>query len=213
MTSAAGVASFRNVQGGDPDAKRHIIEVMGGGAAFLDYDKDGNLDILLVRGSTIERFQREKGDPVCALFRGDGRGHFADVTRQAGLGGARGWGMGVVIADYDNDGWEAYTSQATGVISSFITAETVRLKTWLERPASKAACGVPGAAFADFNRDGRLDLYVANYLDYPLDRLRPRDDSCNYRGFPVFCGPRGIPGARDAIYMSDRLRTFSRCSH
>ena len=129
VTSAAGVASFRNVQGGDPDAKRHIIEVMGGGAAFLDYDKDGNLDILLVRGSTIERFQREKGDPVCALFRGDGRGHFADVTRQAGLGGARGWAWALSLPITTTMGGRTYTSQATGVISSFITAETVRLKT------------------------------------------------------------------------------------
>jgi len=179
VTSAAGVASFRNVQGGDPDAKRHIIEVMGGGAAFLDYDKDGNLDILLVRGSTIERFQREKGDPVCALFRGDGRGHFADVTRQAGLGGARGWGMGVVIADYDNDGWEDIYITGYGRNFLFHNRGDRTFEDVAQAAGVQGGLWSTGAAFADFNRDGRLDLYVANYLDYPLDRLRPRDDSCN----------------------------------
>src|SRR5437879_2670038 len=93
VTDRSGLAGFRNVQGGDPNAKPHILEVMGGGAAFLDYNNDGNLDILLVRGSSIEKFRKSGGDPVCALYRGDGKGHFEDVTRAAGLTAARGWGM------------------------------------------------------------------------------------------------------------------------
>ena len=105
VTEKAGLSAFRNVQG-DANAKPHILEVMGGGAAFLDYNNDGNLDILLVRGSTIEKYRQDGGDPVCSLYRGDGKGHFTDVTRQAGLANSRGWGMGVAVADYDNDGWQ-----------------------------------------------------------------------------------------------------------
>src|SRR5690349_488154 len=78
VTDRSGLAGFRNVQGGDPNSKPHILEVMGGGAAFLDYNNDGNLDILLVRGSSIEKFQQGGGDSVCALYRGDGKGHFED---------------------------------------------------------------------------------------------------------------------------------------
>src|SRR5438132_611121 len=105
VTEKAGLGSFRNVQGGDPKTKPHILEVMGGGAAFLDYNNDGNLDILLVRGSTIANYPAKGGDSVCALYRGDGKGLFKDVTHEAGLDTARGWGMGVAVADYDNDGW------------------------------------------------------------------------------------------------------------
>src|SRR5438034_2987873 len=84
VTKEAGLGAFRNVQG-NPVSKPHIIEVMGGGAAFLDFNRDGNLDILLVRGSTIEQFRESGGDPVCALYRGDGHGHFVDVTAAAKL--------------------------------------------------------------------------------------------------------------------------------
>src|SRR6185436_8475942 len=80
VTAKAGLDGFRNVQGGDPIVKAHILEVMGGGAAFLDYNNDGNLDILLVRGSTIENFRKAGGDAVCALYRSDGKEHFEDVT-------------------------------------------------------------------------------------------------------------------------------------
>jgi len=201
VTKEAGLAAFRNVQGGVA-AKPHILEVMGGGAAFLDYNGDGNLDILLVRGSTIERFRQGGGDPVCALYRGDGRGHFVDVTEAAKLN-ARGWGMGVAVADYDNDGRDdifitgygrnfLYHNRGDGSFEEAAAQAGVEKTTWSL-----------GAAFADLDRDGNLDLYVANYIEYPLDRLPKRDASCNYRGFPVFCGPRGLPGARDALYLGD----------
>ncbi len=208
VTQKAGIGAFRNVQGGDPNNKPHIIEVMGGGAAFLDYNNDGNLDILLVRGSTIDNFRKKGGDAVCALYRGDGKGHFEDVTRAAGLSASHGWGMGVTVADYDNDGWQDI--YVTGYGRNFLFHN--RHDGTFEEVAAKA--GIQGgqwsmgAAFADFDRDGRLDLYVANYLDYPLEHLPVHDSSCNYRGFSVFCGPRGIPGARDAIYFGQADGTF-----
>jgi hypothetical protein len=205
VTEASGLAAFRNVQG-DAHSKPHIIEVMGGGAAFLDYDHDGNLDIILVRGSTIERF-RQGGDPVCALYRGDGQGRFEDVTARAGMI-AHGWGMGVAVADYDGDGWEDV--YITGYGPNFLFRNLGNAK--FDEVASQAGVSDArwsmGAAFADIDGDGDLDLYVANYLEYPLDRLPKRDASCNYRGFAVFCGPRGLPGSRDALFLNEGKGRF-----
>lgn len=202
VTRKAGLSSFRNVQGGDSANKPHIIEVMGGGAAFLDYNNDGKLDILLVRGSTIEKF-RAGGDPVCALYRGDGRGHFEDVTQSSGISMSRGWGMGVAVADYDGDGWQDIYITGYGRNFLFHNRHDGSFEEVAGKTGVKGGSWGMGAAFADFDGDGNLDLYVANYLDYPLDHLPVRDSSCNYRGFSVFCGPRGLAGARDALYLND----------
>ena len=91
-----------NICGGA--AKDYIVEVNGNGAAFFDYDNDGDVDALIVNGSTLSNM-KQGGDQMIALFRNDGNGHFADVTRASGLS-ARGWGMGTCIADYDNDGFQ-----------------------------------------------------------------------------------------------------------
>lgn len=199
VTADSGLTSFKGIQGSEK--KDHIIEVMGGGAAFLDYDADGNLDILLVRGSTIEEY-RQGGSPVCALFRGDGQGHFQDVTEESGLT-KRGWGQGVAVADYDNDG--NVDIFVTGYGGNFLFRNLGGGK--FEEVGARAGVSETrwslGAAFTDVDRDGHLDLYVANYLDYPLDRIPQRDASCNYRGFAVFCGPRGLPGLRDSLFLND----------
>ena len=202
VTEKAGLSAFRNVQG-DATAKPHIIEVMGGGAAFLDYNNDGNLDILLVRGSTIEKYRQNGGDPVCSLYRGDGKGHFTDVTRQAGLADSHGWGMGVAVADYDNDGWQDIYVTGYGRNFLFHNRHDGTFEEVAEKAGVKGGGWSMGAAFGDFDRDGHLDLYVSNYLQYPLDHLPVHDSSCNYRGISVFCGPRGLPGQRDSIYFGD----------
>jgi hypothetical protein len=199
VTQESGLSSFRNVQGSL--LKQHIVETMGGGAAFLDYDRDGNLDVLLVRGTTIEALS-EGGDLVCALFRGDGRGHFQDVTADSGLT-ARGWGMGVVVADYDNDGWEDIYITCYGPNYLFHNLGDGKF----EEVEARAGVADPrwsvGASFADVDHDGNLDLYVANYLEYDLSRLPKRSAPCTYRGFGVFCGPRGLRGSRDALFLND----------
>ena len=199
VTEDAGLSGFIGVQGSE--RKDHIIEVMGGGAGFLDYDADGNLDILLVLGSTIEQFPKG-GDPMAALYRGDGKGYFKEVTKSAGLT-KRGWGQGVAVADYDNDGHvdifltgyggnALYQNLGDGTFREVGAAAGVANSQWSL-----------GAAFTDIDRDGDLDLYVSNYLSYPLDRFPERDANCNYRGFAVFCGPRGLPGLRDSLYIND----------
>ena len=199
VTSEAGIGTFKNIQGSL--SKQHIIETMGGGAAFLDFDRDGNLDVLLVRGSTIEHLQTG-GDVVCALFRGDGHGHFRDVTESSGIT-ARGWGMGVAVADYDNDGWDDIYITCYGPNYLFHNLGDGRF----QEVAAQAGVADPrwsvGAAFADIDHDGDLDLYVANYLEYDLSRLPKRTAACSYRGFDVFCGPRGLRGSRDALFLND----------
>ena len=154
VTKGSGLEEFVNTQGGS--AKQHIIETMGGGAAFLDYNNDGNLDILLVRGTTVERFQ-QGGDVVCALFRGDGHGHFQDVTEVSGIK-ARGWGMGVAVADYDNDGREDIYITCYGPNYLFHNLGNGKF----EEVATKAGVADPrwsvSAAFADIDHDGDLDL-------------------------------------------------------
>ena len=199
VTQESGLGGFTNVQGSP--LKQHIIETMGGGAAFLDYDRDGNLDILLVRGTTIEAF-RKGGELVCALFRGDGHGHFQDVTAASGIN-ARGWGMGVAVADYDNDGWEDIYVTCYGPNYLFHNLGNGKF----EEVAAQAGVADPrwsvSAAFADIDHDGYLDLYVANYLEYDLSRLAQHSAHCTYRGFDVFCGPRGLPGSRDALFVND----------
>ncbi|MBC7924212.1 MAG: CRTAC1 family protein [Bryobacteraceae bacterium] len=210
VTEKAGLSRFRNLQGGDAGSKLHIVEVMGGGAAFLDFDKDGKLDVLLVAGSTVESYRKKGGNPVCALYRGDGKGNFVEVTKAAGLATSRGWAMGVAVADVDNDGWEDVL--VTGYGRNFLFRN--RGNGSFEEIAEKAGvAGQPGtwgmgAAFGDLDRDGNLDLYIANYLDYPLDNVPARDSSCNYLGYQVFCGPRGLPAQRDALYFGDGKGRF-----
>ena len=203
-TAQSGLETFMGVQGGP--GKQHIIEVMGGGAAFLDYDADGFLDVLLVRGSTIEQM-RAGGDRMCALFRGDGRGRFEDVTAEAGLT-ALGWGQGVAVADYDGDGRVDLFLTGYGGNALYRNLGDGTF----EETTRKAGIGPSdwslGAAFADIDLDGDLDLYVSNYLRYPLNAIPPRDATCNYRGFEVFCGPRGLPGLRDSLYLNNGSGQF-----
>ncbi len=204
VTNDSGLEVFDGLQGSV--GKVHIIEVMGGGVAFLDYDDDGFLDILLVRGSTIEAFW-QGGDLMCSLFRGDGTGRFEDVTQEAGLT-STGWGQGVTVGDYDRDGNldifltgygsnALYRSRGDGTFLEVGRSAGIAPSQWSL-----------GAAFADVDRDGDLDLYVSNYLAYPLDGAPPRDHNCNYRGFGVFCGPRGLPGLRDSLYINDGAGNF-----
>ncbi len=205
VTAESGLDSFDGLQGSP--GKEHIIEVMGGGTAFLDYDADGLLDVLLVRGSTIEGFE-QGGDLMCALYRGDGTGGFRDVTEEAGLT-ARGWGQGVTVADYDGDGRTDFFLTGYASNALYRNLGEGKFEELARRSGIAPSPWSLGAAFADLDRDGDLDLYVSNYLAYPLDRLPQRDANCNYRGFAVFCGPRGLAGLRDSLYVNDGTGRFA----
>jgi len=209
------LAAFRNVQGSE--RKNYIVESIGGGCAFIDYNGDGRLDILLVRGSTLEQMlpgesqkPRPTGNPVVALFENQGGDTFTDVSRKAGLT-ALGWGMGVVVADYDNDGWSDFV--VTGLGRNFLFHNqgdgTFRERA---RPAGVSREGVwsTGAAFGDLDGDGDLDLFIAAYVDVDLKRLPRRGSglNCVYKGADVFCGPRGMPAGRCALFRNDGQGKF-----
>ena len=199
------------VQIGGGAAIDYIIESLGCGAAWLDYDGDGDPDLYLVQGAGPEdprngppdRLLRNDGDPD-----GDGIPSFTDVTTQAGLGD-RLWGVGVSVADHDNDGdpdlyvtnWGANRLYRNNGDGSF---------TDVAGPAGVADPGTSASsAWSDVDRDGDLDLYVTNYVEFDFDRYPARGEQpgnappCMWRGVEVFCGPRNLVGAADRFYRNE----------
>jgi hypothetical protein len=190
--------------------KLYIVETMCGGAAAFDYDNDGWMDILLVDGSTLADYRAGKCHPP-RLYHNNHDGTFTDVSAKSGLNFC-GWGYGVAVGDFDNDGWEdvyitgfhgsaLYRNNHDGTFSDV---------------TSKAGVGNAdrwgtSAAFGDYDNDGKLDLYVANYVDVDISNLPKFGDGpfCQYRGIPVNCGPRGLKGARDRLYHNNGDGTFT----
>ena len=190
--------------------KLYIVETQCGGAAAFDYDNDGWMDILLVDGSTVEDYRAGKCHPP-RLYHNNHDGTFTDVSAKSGLNFC-GWGYGVAIGDYDNDGWEDI------YITGFNHSALYRNNhdgTFTDVTA-KAGVANPGrwgtsAAFGDYDNDGNLDLYVANYVDVDMNNLPKFGNGlfCQYRGIPVNCGPRGLKGARDRLYHNNGDGTFT----
>ena len=187
------------------------MESIGGGCAFIDFNRDGKLDILLVRGTTLDQLAKG-GDPVVALYQNQGDGTFRDVTEQSGLASSRGWGMGVVVADYDNDGWPDFL--VTGLGRNFLFHnEGNGTFTERAREAGVIREGVwsTGAAFGDLDLDGNLDLYIAAYVKVDLNHLPARGSgvNCTYKAADVFCGPRGMPPAPHALFRNQGNGRFT----
>jgi hypothetical protein len=207
VTRAAGI-DFHLTCGGPQ--KLYIMESMCGGVAFIDYDNDGWPDIFLVNGSTLEDMKTGKG-PTSKLYHNNHDGTFTDVTVKAGLA-LRGWCMGAAVGDYDNDGWDDL--YITCLTDSFLYKNngdgTFRDVTAQAGVGNLGRWGT-SAAFGDYDRDGFLDLYVANYVDLDLNNL-PKFGStpfCKYRGIAVSCGPRGLAGSRDRLYHNNGDGTFT----
>jgi predicted nucleotidyltransferase len=204
VTEQAGL-NWQHRSGG-PE-KWHILEAKGGGAAFLDYDGDGYLDIYLVNGSSLE--EAGEGPPRRnALYRNLGNGSFSEVTTAAGVGDT-GWGMGSVAADYDNDGDtdlyitnygpnRLYRNEGNGRFTDVTLDAGVGDPQWST-----------GAAFGDYDLDGDLDLYVANYVDFDPDLPRQDRPFCQWKSVNVFCGPRSLRGAADRLYRNEGNGRFA----
>lgn len=199
IAKKAGI-TMQNVFGGR-DTKRYIIETTGSGVAVFDYDNDGWPDIFLVNGTTLEGFPSGTA-PTSHLYHNNHDGTFTDVTERAGLA-VSGWGQGVCVGDYDNDGWEDLYVTYYGKNRLFHNNHGVF--TEVAEQAGVAGSGKAwgtGCAFVDYNRDGRLDLMVANYvkLDIASTPAPGEGTFCVWKGVPVMCGPRGLPGDQNILY-------------
>jgi hypothetical protein len=194
---------------GGPE-KQYIVEAKGGGGiAWIDFDNDGFPDLFLVNGSTFEQ-SKQGSSPRSRLYHNNGDGTFTDVSARSGLDHA-GWGMGVCVGDYDNDGLEdlyvtyyggnvLYHNNGNGTFTDVTEKAGVQGGGW----------GM-GCAFGDYDNDGQLDLYVADYLDVDILKLGGMGSApnCTYRGISTFCGPRGLPGGRDFLFHNNGDGTFS----
>ena len=209
VTAPAGLARAVNVSGSKED-KRFIVEEMGGGAAFFDYDNDGWLDIFLVNGTSFDPAARD-ARPTSYLFHNNRDGTFTDVTKKAGLTHS-GWGQGCCVGDYDNDGFDdlfvsywgrnvLYHNNGDGTFTDVSERAGV---------AGSVSRWGAGCCFLDYDRDGRLDLFVANYLNFdPAGAPLPGDSAyCRYNEIPVPCGPLGFAGGTNILYRNRGDGTF-----
>src|ERR1017187_2023325 len=209
IAQQAGLSAL-NVYGGDTH-KEFIIETTGNGAVIFDYDNDGWPDIYLPNGSTVEGFPKDKA-PTGRLYHNNHDGTFTDVTSQAGLARS-GWGQGACVGDYDNDGYldlfvtywgqnVLYRNNGDGTFSD-VTAKA-GLKT--SRGEWSAGC-----SFVDYDRDGKVDIFVVRYVDFSYDSVpRPGEGRwCQWKGINVMCGPRGLKPGVNALFHNNGDGTFT----
>jgi hypothetical protein len=211
VAQAAGLTQVLHY--GGTDRSDYVLETSSGGVALFDYDNDGLLDIFLVVGSKIDN---PPPDAVSRLYRNLGGLKFEDVTRKAGLWRAPGWAQGASIGDYNNDGcmdlfvtyWGQNVLYRNNCDGTF--ADVTQAAGLVETPQPKIPRWGAGATFLDYDRDGFLDLYVSNYIDFDLTNTpKPgQNPNCNWKGVPVSCGPRGLKTARHWLYHNRGDGTF-----
>ena len=204
VTDNAGI-KFKHVS--SPE-KKYIVESMSGGVALFDYDNDGYLDIYFVNSLTVDLVKSKKTRSV--LYHNNGDGTFSDVTDKAGVGDI-GWGMGVAVGDYNNDGFDDIYVTCLGP-NHLLRNNGNGTFTDVTQ---KAGVGDPrwstGAAFVDYDNDGKLDIFVSNYVDFDVNNLPEfgKGRTCQFKGIPVQCGPRGLKGAGDTLYHNNGDGTFT----
>ena len=177
---------------------------------FFDYDNDGWMDIFLVNGSTLEDSRSGKCHPG-KLYHNNHDGTFTDVSAKAGITRC-GWGFGVAVGDYDNDGWEdLYITYLDGAALYHNNHDGSFTDVTEKAGVGNAGRWGTSAAFGDYDNDGNLDLYVADYVDLDLNHLPEfgQGPFCTYRGIAVSCGPRGLKGGRDRLYHNNGDGTFT----
>ncbi|HEY5212960.1 MAG TPA: CRTAC1 family protein [Acidobacteriaceae bacterium] len=205
VAAKAGI-NVLNVNG-DPEVKKYIVETTGSGVAILDYDGDGWPDIFLVNGTKLAS-EMHPGDsaPTSHLFHNNHDGTFTDVTEKAGLVSTA-WGQGACVGDYDNDGYDDIYVTGYGKNRLFHNQGNGTFREVAEQ-AGVAGTGKEwgtGCAFVDYDRDGKLDLMVANYVHF--DAANPPEPGseadCIWKGTPVMCGPRGLPSAPNILFHNE----------
>ena len=210
FTNIASEAGLRApVVYGEPGRNSYIVESIGCGAAFLDYDNDGWLDVLLLTG---RRFQNTPKEAVIRLYRNMRNGAFEDVTERSGLGQSV-WACGVTVGDYDNDGFDDIFISCWGRNLLFHnngdgTFSDVTAKAGLSHNTARFATG---CTWIDYNRDGKLDLFVSHYAVLDTAKTPPagKDPSCAWKGVPVYCGPAGLEEEPCLLYRNNGDGTFT----
>src|SRR6266478_5899241 len=194
-----------------PEA-RYVLDSISGGAGLFDCDDDGRLDIVLVNGSTVDRL-RAGGDPMVTLYHQEPDGTFKDVTAAAGLT-RKGWGMGVAVADFDNDSkLDLFVTGYTGSVL-YRNLGNCKFEDVTEKAGVRGSGFMTGAAWGDYDRDGYVDLFVSRYSHIDLNNL-PQFGSnkfCRYKGILVQCGPWGLEGESDFLYHNRGDGTFEEVS-
>ncbi len=188
---------------GSATENTYILETTGTGAAIFDFDRDGDNDVLVVNGTTYPL--HESGEsPSSFLYVNDGHGQFREAVGAAGLG-AVGWGQGACIGDIDNDGWEdlVVTYFGSNVLYRNENGKFKDASGGLGQAEGQRRWGA-GCAFLDYDSDGLLDLFVANYVDFdPENTPKPGSSgACEWKSIPVMCGPRGLPRASNLLYRN-----------
>jgi len=203
----------KNIYGAEGKNK-YLLETTGCGAAFFDFDNDGWLDIFLVNGTRFEAKYPPGQAPTQRLFKNNRDGTFTDITVKAGLVRTA-WGQGCCVGDYNNDGWDdlfvtawgdcaLYRNNGDGTFTDVaakagVTTHTPTLRRWNT-----------GCAFVDYDRDGHLDLFVSNYIDFdPKTAPLPESGPCLYETILVACGPPGLQGAKNILFHNNGDGTFT----
>jgi enediyne biosynthesis protein E4 len=195
---------------GGKESNKYLLETTGCGIAFLDYDNDGWLDILQVNGTTLEGFSKEQ-EPISHLYRNRHDGTFEDVTLKSGLV-QNGWGQGVCVGDFDNDGQEDVFISYWGQNQLFKNKGDGTFENVTQRAGllSNRRRWGSGCAFLDYDRDGYLDIFVANYIDFDIDSAPvPESGLCLYKGIRVACGPPGLPGGKNVLFHNNGNGKFA----
>ena len=183
---------------GSPE-KPYILESMAGGVGFIDFDDDGWIDIYLVNGGSFESAGNPDSKPSNRLYRNERDGIFADVTAGSGLADTA-WGMGVAVADIDNDGLDDIYVTNYGPNRLYRNLGDGKFGDIAQEAGVAGISWSSSAAFGDYDRDGDVDLYVTNYLEFDQGDLPQDSQLCRYRGIPVQCGPRGMTPTADKFY-------------
>ena len=209
IAEVAGLTAV-NVSGGT-SSKKYILETTGNGVALVDIDNDGLLDVFLPNGTTLDG-DGEGAASTNRLYRNLGGMKFQDVTDKSGLRKV-GWGQGVCVSDYDNDGWRdlfvtyygrsvLYRNRANGTFEDATEPAGLR---------GASTRWDTGCTFLDYDRDGRLDLAVTNYLEFDRATVPEAGSgaNCVWKGIPVMCGPRGLPFARNYLFHNEGNGRFA----
>jgi enediyne biosynthesis protein E4 len=211
VSTQAGLGQATNIFGGVA-RKQYLLEEIGCGLALFDYDNDGWMDLFLVNGTRFEDISPDR-QPTNSLFRNNRDGSFTDVTEKAGLVRS-GWGQGCCVGDYDNDGLDDLVVTYWGGIVLYHNNGDGTFTDVTEKAGLAQKSPTPrwntGCCFVDYDRDGYLDLFVANYVNFdPQGAPLPGDNQyCRYFGLSIGCGPQGLSGGTNILYHNRGDGTF-----